>query len=310
MRIPYYITIPSSILVVLIVLWISTRHIDFLTPPSDVKLEEIRKRTIATLPISRAEPEIIAAATPTVPNIDQSASDPSVVFQGAMSIGDLSPPKNLDTYSELAPDGAAKLLRLAIELEKQNALQRSLLAYERVLDLSQATPQQIYFALQNIRRISPTLPAWNQNPKVAHPIVIHIGTGQKFAKILPDIMENITQEIQRSSSGLIQCSVELNIGESIRVSDAPTPVALWLTSGDKRNPSTEALSFTSNNPVTLRKDLLKTIFNLIRGQLAKSTSYNPAPEAVDDAQIALSSNITRLLWNEFGKTLNPPKKPR
>ncbi len=310
MRIPYYITIPSSLFVVLIVWWMSTRHIDFLTPPSDIKLEEIRKRTIASLPISRTQPAIIAVATPTLPNIEQSASDPSIVFQGTMSIGDLSPPKNLDTYSELAPDGAAKLLRLAIELEKQNALRRSLLAYERVLDLTQATPQQIYLALHNIRRISPTLPAWNQNPKVAHPIVIHIGTGQKFAKILPDIMENITQEVQRSSSGLIQCSVELNIGESIRVNDAPTPVALWLTSGDKRNPSTDVLSFTSNNPDTLRKDLLKTIFNLIRGQLAKSTSYNPAPEAVDDAEIALSSNITRLLWNEFGKTLNPPQKTK
>ncbi len=310
MRIPYYITIPSSLFVVLIVWWMSTRHIDFLTPPSDIKLEEIRKRTIASLPISRTQPAIIAVATPTLPNIEQSASDPSIVFQGTMSIGDLSPPKNLDTYSELAPDGAAKLLRLAIELEKQNALRRSLLAYERVLDLTQATPQQIYLALHNIRRISPTLPAWNQNPKVAHPIVIHIGTGQKFAKILPDIMENITQEVQRSSSGLIQCSVELNIGESIRVNDAPTPVALWLTSGDNRNPSTDVLSFTSNNPDTLRKDLLKTIFNLIRGQLAKSTSYNPAPEAVDDAEIALSSNITRLLWNEFGKTLNPPQKTK
>lgn len=310
MRIPYYITIPSSLFVVLIVWWMSTRHIDFLTPPSDIKLEEIRKRTIASLPISRTQPAIIAIATPTLPNIEQSASDPSIVFQGTMSIGDLSPPKNLDTYSELAPDGAAKLLRLAIELEKQNALRRSLLAYERVLDLTQATPQQIYLALHNIRRISPTLPAWNQNPKVAHPIVIHIGTGQKFAKILPDIMENITQEVQRSSSGLIQCSVELNIGESIRVNDAPTPVALWLTSGDNRNPSTDVLSFTSNNPDTLRKDLLKTIFNLIRGQLAKSTSYNPAPEAVDDAEIALSSNITRLLWNEFGKTLNPPQKTK
>jgi hypothetical protein len=83
-----------------------------------------------------------------------------------------------------------------------------------------------------------------------------------------------------------------------------------LTGGNKGNSSTDVLSFTSNRPETLHKDLLKTIFNLIRGQLSKSTSYNPTPEAMDDAQIALSSNITRLLWDEFGKTLNPPPKPR
>lgn len=310
MRIPFYITIPSCLLIVLLVWWISTRKIDFLTPPSAAKLEEIHKKTIASLPISKTPTEVTAVATPALPNIEQTTNDPSVVYTGTVDIGDLSPPKTLDTYSERAPDGAAKLLKLAADLEKQNAPQRALLANERVLDLSQANPQQIYLALHNIRRISPTLPAWNQDTRASQSIIIHIGTGQKFAKVLPEIMESITQEVHRSSSGLIQCKVELNIGESIRTSDAPTPVAVWMTGKDKNTPSTDVLAFTSNNPESLRNELLKTIFNLIRGQLSKSTSYNPAPEAVDDPQIALSSNITRLLWNEFGKTLNPPPKAR
>ena len=310
MRIPFYITIPSCLLIVLIVWWISTRRIDFLTPPPAAKLAEIHKKTIASLPISKSQPEITAVATPALPNIEQSNNDPSVVYTGTVDIGDISPPKTLDTYSERAPDGAAKLLKLAADLEQQNSPQRALLANERVLDLSQANPQQIYLALHNIRRISPTLPAWNQDTKTSKPIVIHIGTGQTFAKVLPEIMESIIQEVHRSSSGLIQCKIELNIGESIRTNDAPTPIALWMTGKDKNSPSTDVLSFTSNNPDTLHKELLKTIFNLIRGQLSKSTSYNPAPEAVDDPQIALSSNITRLLWNEFGKNLNPPPKSR
>lgn len=310
MRIPFYITIPSCLIMVLIVWWINTRRIDFLTPPTQAELEAIRIKTIASLPISKTQSEIIAVATPALSNIEQSANDPSVVYQGAIDIGDLSPPKDLDTYSERAPDGAAKLLKLAALLEQQNTPQRALLANERVLDLSQANPEQIYLALYNIHRLSPTLPAWNQDLKTSHPIVIHIGTGQKFEKILPEIMDGITKELNSSSSGLIQSKVELNIGESIRTNDAPTPVAVWITGKDKKGPSTDVLSFTSNNPATLRKELLKTIFNLIRGQLSKSTSYNPAPEAVDDPQIALSSNITRLLWNEFGKNLNPPPKTR
>lgn len=308
MRIPFYITIPSCLLIVLITWWISTRKIDFLTPPSDDKLELIRKKTIASLPISRIPPEATADVVTATPKVVSSANDPSIVYSGTVDIGDLSPPKTLDTYSERAPDGAAKLLKLAAELETQNSLQRALLANERVLDLSQANPQQIYLALRNIRRIYPTLPAWNQDPESAHTIVIHIGTGQKFAKILPDIMTGITEELHRSSSGIIQFKTELNIGESIRSTDAPTPLAVWLTGDDKKSPSTDVLSFTSDNPEILRKELLKTIFNLIRGHLSKSTSYNPAPEAVEDPQIALSSNITRLLWNEFAKTLNPAPK--
>ncbi len=310
MRIPFYITIPSCLLIVLIVWWISTRRIDFLTPPPAAKLEEIHKKTIASLPISRIPPKVTAVATPALPNIEHSTNDPSVVYTGTVDIGDISPPKTLDTYSERAPDGAAKLLKLAADLEQQNSPQRALLANERVLDLSQANPQQIYLALHNIRRISPTLPAWNQDTKTSQPITIHIGTGQTFAKVLPEIMESIIQEVHRSSSGLIQCKLELNIADYIPTNDAPAPIALWMTGKDKNSPSTDVLSFTSNNPDTLRKELLKTIFNLIRGQLSKSTSYNPAPEAVDDPQIALSSNITRLLWNEFGKTLNPPPKAR
>ena len=65
------------------------------------------------------------------------------------------------------------------------------------------------------------------------------------------------------------------------------------------------LSFTTDNPEILNADLQKTIFNLIRAHLSKSASYNPAPEAVDDTMVAFGSNITRLLWNEFGSLLNP-----
>lgn len=310
MRIPIYITIPSCILIVLIVWWIGTRKIDFLTPPSAAELEIIHKKTIASLPLSRVEPEVTAVDSPALPNIEQSTNDPSVVYEGAVDIGDLSPPKTLDTYSERAPDGAAKLLKLAAELEAQNSPQRALLAYERVLDLSQANPQQIYLAQHNIRRIGPTLPVWNSDIKNSHSIVIHIGTGKKFSKELPAIMKDVSQEIHRASSGLIKCEVELNIGESIRTTDAPTPVAVWMTGKNKKSPSTDVLSFTSSNSANLRKELVKTLFNLIRGQLSKSTSYNPAPEAVDDPQSALSTNITRLLWDELGKTLNPPPKPR
>jgi hypothetical protein len=70
------------------------------------------------------------------------------------------------------------------------------------------------------------------------------------------------------------------------------------------------LSFTTEDPEGLRKDLLKTIFNLIRGHLSKAASYNPAPEALEDPKAALDSHITRLLWQEFGTLLNPKEEER
>lgn len=308
MRIPFYIVIPSTILTILIVWWLSTRNIDFLTPPSAKRLKEIQQRTLASLPISRSEHGPEAIITPNPANFEHAENDPAVVFPGAVDIGELSNPKTLDTYSERAPDGAGKLLKLASELEKLDAKERAVLACERVVDLSQATPQQIHLALNRIRGIRPSLPTWNTQDDNTHEIVIHIGTGPKFAEVLPEMMENITQELGHSSSGLIKFSFELNIGQSIRNTDAPTPVALWLTGTGKKNQSTDVLSFTTNHPETLANELQKTLFNLIRGHLAKSTSYNPVPEIEDDPKIALSSNITRLLWHEFGKSLNPAPK--
>lgn len=303
MRIPIFITLPACILTVFVVWWITTHEIDFLTPPSETQLELIHTQAIASLPLSRTQQDAISVVVP-IPDIESLAPEQPELLE-PIEIGELTPPTALDTYSDRAPEGAQKLLRLATELEKKGAFQRSLLAYERVLDLSQANPEQIQDALLAIRRIRPTLVPWNQNPELSHKITIRIGTGQKFADILPGIMDSICQELKISSSGLIQFNYQLNIGRSIHTTNAPTPVALWMTGSDRSTPSTDVLSFTTDDPETLRNDLLKTLFNLTRGQLAKATSYNPAPEATGEPKIALSSNITRLLWDEFGKSLNP-----
>ncbi|MEY3394570.1 MAG: hypothetical protein RL346_806 [Verrucomicrobiota bacterium] len=306
MRIPLFICIPLSILTLLLTWWVCTRKVDFLTPPSEADLATIRQQALASLPV--AENKSNPSANPsTSPTKGPSAPEPAEPV-GSIEVGDLSPPKHLDTYSDWAPDGASKLLRLGAELERQGAFQRALLAYERVIDLSQANQEQIQSALESISRIRPTLTLWNNDPKLRHSIVIHIGTGQKFADLLPAILEEIDKELRIASSGQIQFNHKLNIGKSIQTTKAPTPVAIWMTGGDEKTVTTDVLSFTTNNGDTLRNDILKTVFNLIRGQLAKSTSYNPAPEITDHPLLALYSNITRLLWSEFGKNMNPPAK--
>jgi len=306
MRVPIYIAIPLSLLTIFLAWWIGTREIDFLTPPSEARLGAIRSEALASLPISKSRKDAISIVVP-VPGSDDPLSDPLEIFE-PVEIGDLSVPPTLDTYSDRAPDGAAKLLRLAAALENRGAFQRALLAYERVLDLSQSNPEQIQEALLSIRQLRPTLVLWNTDASKTHPAIIHIGTGEKFAAIIPVILEEITNDLRSASSGLVGFSFKLNIGRSIQATDAPTPVALWITGAGQDSPSTDVLSFTTNDPESLRNDLLKTVFNLVRSHLTKATSYNPAPEAVDEPLPALKSNITRLLWNEFGASLNP-KEP-
>lgn len=303
MRVPLFIAIPVCLLTIVLIWWSSTRDMDFLTPPTEAQLEQIRRETLASLPVSSMQQDAISIRVP-VPETNPVLPDP-VKIQEPVDLGDLSVPPMIDTYSDRAPEGADKLLGLSVALEKAGSFQRALLANERVLDLAQSDPQEIQAAIANIQELRPTLPAWNNQPENAFPITVHIGTGQKFSKLLPDILESMVHDLSLSSSGLISFSYKLNIGKSIQTIDAPTPVALWITGLGNNSPSTDVLSFTTDDAETLRNDLLKTVFNLIRGHLTKSTAYNPAPEALEDPVPALNSHITRLLWQEFAMSLNP-----
>lgn len=306
MRIPFFIAIPAGLLTIVLVWWIGTNEMDFLTPPSEARLEKIREEALASLPVSRMEDDAISIKVP-LPEQDATAPDP-IQFTEPIDLGELNAPPSLDAYSDRAPEGSDQLLALANALEIEGKFQRALLAYERALDLSQSNPEQIQTAVGAIYRLKPTLPLWNSEPSEAAPIVIHIGTGERFAEVLPDILQEISADLRNASSGLINFSEKLHIGKSIQTNDGPTPVAVWITGPEKGSPSTDVLSFTTNDPEKLRNDLLKTIFNLIRGHLSKSSSYTPAPEAFDDPLQALDSHITRLLWKEFATLLNPAEE--
>ena len=304
MRVPFLIAIPTCLIMVVLIWWLGTRNMDFLAPPSEAKLQQIRSEALAALPVSTMQDDAISVRIPT-PQPDTTVPEPTAEME-VVEIGDVSTPPLLDSYSDRAPDGSGKLLALADALEKQGSFQRALLAYERVLDLSQSNPEQIQAAINSIQRLKPTLPLWNSDPATAVPITIHIGTGIKFSKILPEILDGVTSDIATASSGLVKPTYKLNIGRSIQDTEAPTPVALWITGDANGSPSTDVLSFTTDDPDTLRDDLLKTTFNLIRSHLAKSASHNPAPEITDEPLPALENNITRLLWKEFAHLLNPP----
>jgi hypothetical protein len=302
MRIPLHLAIAIILITVALIWWGSTRNMDFLTPPSEAQLEQIRAEALASLPVSRIEDDAISVKV-AIPDRDPARSEP--IELEPVDLGDTKSPPVLDTYSDRAPEGAAKLIALGHALEREGSFQRALLAYERVLDLSQPDPEQIQSALAAIRLLRPTLPRWNSDKSAALPVIIHVGTGEKFADILPEILGQITSDLDHASSGLIDFSFKLHIGRSIRATEAPTPVALWITGTGEKAPSTDVLSFTTNDPLALDTDMLKVIFNLIRSHLSKSASYNPAPEAMDDPMAALGSNITRLLWKEYGTLLNP-----
>ncbi len=308
MRIHPLIVTSAAVLTVLIAWWLFTREMDFVTPPSEATLAAIRAESRASLPLSEDTIEPSPSAPPPAapaelirPKTSVTTASPST-----LDLGDLATPPVLDSYSDRAPDGPDVLFQLARALEASGAFQRALLCYERVLDLSTADPTQVEAAITEIARLRNTLANWNTDPIKAIPVTIHIGTSPRFADDLPPIVDEIQRELRNASAGILRFSSEIHVGPTSQNENAPTPLAIWLTSGEENSASTDVLSFTTDNPETLTNEILKTTFNLVRSTLAKSTSYNPAPEASEDLLKSLNSHITRLLWKEFGNAISSP----
>ena len=266
--------------------WGNTRRMDFLTPPSAAKLEAIRIKVKSSLPRQDQRDDAIS-----VPAVVKAPTPPPIVEEPEMDLGDLTTPPTLQSYGELSSRGAVHLIALAGGLEKKGEFQRALLAWERVVDL---TPAE-----------------WNAQPEAKIAITLHAGTGRKLAATLTPILVDVARDLEAASSGILKVAATVTPGKTSTPVKGPTPVALWLAGPDKKSASTETLSFTVTEPETLRQDILKTVFQLIRSHLGRATKYIP-PAALADGenpQGALNFRVTRLCWSEFAGALNlPPTK--
>jgi hypothetical protein len=303
-RIPIPLVILLALSVIGGVWWINTHQMDFLTPPSQQEIAAIKARVEATA----AQPERLGEPVkpPSLKNPDPSVTA-SATEQKApgIELGDLDSPPTLEAYSDRALDGHQKLAELAALLETEGEFQRSLLAWERSIDLTKPDPAQTATAIAAIRRLRPTLPDWNSDPNAAIQIVLHAGTGQTLADALRPALEEAARELTNASAGILNVTSTLAVGKRA-TSKGPTPVALWLSGPSKESASTDVLSFTVASNDVLKDEIYKTAFLLISSHIKRAGQYTPPPDPVnaETAVEALESNITRLSWREFGKSLN------
>ncbi len=287
--------------------WHATRKADFLTPPPDSKLAENRARVESSLP--QADHPDNAVAVPAVP-IDPPPQPPVEEPKPAIVLGDLSTPPTLQEYAEFAPKGAEHLMDLAVLLEAEGEFQRALLAWERVLDTGKADARQSSAAVTAVKRLRPTLPAWNKDRAKTIAIILHAGTGRKNAKALTPVLEETARDLERASAGILKVTAIVTAGRGSLAAPAPAPVAVWLTGSHKGAVSTAVMSFTVGSPKSLHDDLLKTVFLVVSGALEHAPSHPPPPLAATEKPLgALTHHVTRRQWQEFGTLLNrPPKK--
>jgi len=304
------VPIPVVILLVLAVTggiwWGNTRRMDFMTPPTSAELAELRIRVESSLP--RADQPADSISVPAA--VEEPEPEPPPPPVPEIELGDLGRPPALRDYADRAPQGAAHLIELAAALEKKGEFQRGLLAWERVLDSAKPDAPQAATAIAAITRLRPTLPDWNAKPEAVLQITLHAGTGKKLAKSLTPILEGVARDLERASSGILKIKATVTAGKTSKAGKGAVPVALWLAGPEKKSSSTEVLSFTVESQDTLRQEILKTVYQLVRSQLGRAAQYTPPANLADgeDPQAALGFRITRLGWSEFATALNAPAK--
>lgn len=308
MRVP----IPVVIFLVLAVAggawWGNTRHMDFVTPPSEAKLAEIRVKIESSLPQTDQVDDAISVPVAAPPPPPPPPVEPP---KPVVELGDLTIPPSLQDYGVRSPEGSAHLIELATQLEQKEEFQRALLAWERVIDLTHPDESQAATAVSAIKRLRPTLPDWNAKPETAITLSLRAGTAKKLAKTLTPILEGVARDLERASSGIVKIKTTVTAGKISSTTKGPVPVAIWLAGPQKKSVSTEVRSFTVDSPEALRDDILKAVFLLIQSHLGRATAYTPPAglAAGESPQDALTFRITRLCWSEFATTLNlPPKK--
>lgn len=305
MRVPIPVVLFLVLAVVGGVWWTQTRDYDFMTPPSEARLEEIRVDVESSFPQAGQPDDAIS-----VPVAAPEPPPPPLKVKPAFELGDVSSKPELDAYLNRAARGPDHLDELATRLEAAGYFQRALLAWERVLDQSDPNEEQVAEAVSATRRLRPTLPNWNTDPAAALPITLQAGTGRSVAKRLSPVLDEVARELELASSGIVTVSPSVAAGRDLP-GTTPSPIAIWLAGPDNKSSSTEVLSFTIKNPDTLREDVLRTVYILLRGQLERAKNLTP-PAALaegEDPREALEFRVTRRAWKEFANALDsPPKK--
>jgi hypothetical protein len=315
-RVHYIIAAFLCLSTVLIVWWNGVKHKDFITPPSPELLAKVRKETLQSL----GAPEIISNEVPTKAILVKATSlilpNPALEKETAKikdadtEVGDLITSPGLNCYASFAEKGALHLINLATLLEGKGELQRSLLAWERVIDVVKPEKEQYNTACNAIQRLKPQLPPWNIDPSACQVLVLNAGCDRDTAKLLEPILAELADFLANASSGIVQIKSKIFFAAAPTKGASQLPIALWFSGPSDNSVQSKTISIPSQftNPAAMKRLVLASAYKLIRDDIASKTAFQ-APNDLkenEDAAPLLTTVLTRLLWQEFATRLNSP----
>jgi hypothetical protein len=313
-RVPYKIVVVLCLALVAGMWWSRTHDMDFMSSRGIKKPlpnfispgDENAESSLLPDPVSRSaisnEPETAQSKEP--------EPDP-------LRLGDLNSAPGLGEYSELASLGAAHLIKAATELEVRGEFLRAHLAWERILDTCDPTPQERTLVGNSIQRLRPTLPRWNIDPNGEYSLLLQFGTTRRKDGAINPVAAAVAEFLRKESSDLVSLAPLITTSQIKGVPDQ-SPIALYFSgTGENTKNQSDLLSINPpvNDPESLRRDMLTTIYSLIEKRLTSLGSLTPPAPASnpDQPELDFERQLTRLHWQYFARTLSelpkvtPPK---
>ena len=302
MRIPFYIVILLCIITALSIWFYGTQDKDFITPPSDEKLSQIREQwredhTDKTLPQISTDP------SPSVgQNLEKAKPIPDPTAAAKLTVTDTNSDNKLSLfhYKELAKEKSAQaIIAFAQDLESKGKKSRALLAWERVLDTCKSNTEERTAALIAIKKLRSeiTQPLQPFSETLAT-LTLNIGASIRDTSSLQKSVDSITQQINGSAAGVINCESQLIIG--IPQGDQPpkTAIAIWLSTLDpeatktrETAPLSAIIDIKKNSAID--KSLELAFYGLVKSELNKLPDFSHLPAELD------THSITRFMWHEI-----------
>ena len=296
-RIPLPVVIVIALLAVAGFWWLRTKEMDFLTPKGTTKpLPEFMTNPPDEDPTPNPALSAQVTNTHTPP---PSPDNPQLEF------GDLESSPGLAEYSEHASKGADYLIRLATELEVRGQWERSLLAWERVIDSCHPSLPERKAAGDAIVRIRPTLTHWNIDPAGALQILMQLGTSRKATTNLKEAAQQVAEFLRRDSDHTLLIEPRITTSRS-RNAPADAPIAIYFSGKGQHEPSLRSLTPNGDEIDTYETLLLVEAYLLVRQGIGNEGGIllPQVPNDSKDPKSDFQRQLTRLHWKVFAESLN------
>jgi len=201
LRVPWYIVIIGILTTVYGTWFAGTHHYDFTVPEgADLPPEDFGADLVSGIP--KVSPLLLPP--PAKPAGEQLREEQASQITDT-ELGNLNHAPGLDEYRAFARrEGPTRTLDLSSKLQALGQSQRALLALERVIDSTTASPSETAQAAAGITALSKGLPKWTIDPATEITLTLHLSSAQKAPTSLKQAALEVATQIRDASSDQLE----------------------------------------------------------------------------------------------------------